>query len=160
MSNLGAPAGHTGILQPKVKWKFLVTTDIAGSLENFTRQISSIDRPKLTMEKVDDVWKCTWLPITVVLRDDVLNIASAFVTQILNDQQNDKKFRLDIAALDGSGQNVIETWSLIDCVISKVSYDEYHYAASDSMTLQLEISYVLAIQTFGEINFDGDLPLI
>lgn len=158
LSRFGIASSSFGILQSKSQHRFLVTMDVEGSLECFTKQIASIDRPSVVLEKVDGEWTHAWTPIVVVLRDDVTNVVSKFLAELRNKQEHGAKFQMNIETLYNDYKS-IDIWSLIDCEITKISYGEMNYAKSDNVLISLEISYQTAIQSYEEVNLNKDLPL-
>jgi hypothetical protein len=128
LSNFSVPingADNTGLLMPKLKYRFKITFDglglAASDTTELTKQVVKAARPNVDFEnKVIDVYnskinyagKPTWKPISVTLRDDSTGIVNRvvgeqnqkqfdFFEQSSSAAAGDYKFRMTINVLDG-----------------------------------------------------------
>ena len=133
-------------------------------------QVVSVTRPTLTHEEVTlDVYnsriylagKHTWEPVSLVVRDDISNNVIIAVDQQMQNQIDHHnqsapiagaqyKFSTVIDTLDGnndegSGPELLDSWSLGGCWITSTAYNESSYATSDAMTINMTIRYDNAI---------------
>ena len=191
LSNFGVPSdggsSGTGILQPKLNYRFRVTTQNFGGgatpIAEFTRQVMNVTRPKVSHESipVDSynsrmymMGKHTWEPITVTLRDDIANNLTKLVGHQVQKQMNHKnqqgpvagtnyKFSMGIEMLDGNSGTPIEKWALEGCFLTNTDYSQTDYSSSEPVSIVLTIQYDNA--TFDDSNimpsdnqFPGNLP--
>jgi hypothetical protein len=131
LTNFSVPTtssgGNSGLLMPKLKYRFRVMFDGFGSPENdtgteLTRQVSEAARPTLTFDdKTIDVYNSTihyagkpkWGAISIKIRDDQSNVVNKLVGE-QNQKQFDffeqssaaaagsYKFKMTIEMLDGA----------------------------------------------------------
>jgi hypothetical protein len=181
LSNFSVPingSDNTGLLMPKLKYRFKVTFDGLGietDTTELTKQVSKASRPSVKFEnKVIDVYnskinyagKPTWDAITISIRDD----AGGTVNRIIG-QQNQKqfdffeqssaaaagdyKFRMTIFVLDGANNNnyteanILETWECYGCYIVSSTFGELVYSDASAMEISLSIQPDNCIQTSG-----------
>jgi len=162
----------TGILQPKLNYRFrVVVTGFGGATnpapQEFTRQVMNVTRPKVSHESipVDSynsrmymMGKHTWEPVTVTLRDDVANNLTKLVGRQLQTQLNHKeqtgpasgsnyKFGMLIETLDGNSGAPIEQWQLEGCFLTNTDYSQSDYSVSDPVTISLTLQYDNAVFT-------------
>lgn len=181
LNRFGVPtegnAGGTGILQPKLNYRFRVKVQSFGGLTaptEFTRQVMNVTRPKVSHDPivVDSynsrmymMGKHTWEPITVTLRDDISNQLTTIVGRQLQRQMNHKnqqgpasgenyKFSMTLEMLDGNAGEAIETWNLEGCFLTNTDYSQSDYSVSDPVTITLTIQYDNA--TFDDNNIMPD----
>lgn len=170
LNRFGVPTdggtGGTGILQPKLNYRFRVKAlnfgaSAAVGASEFTRQVMNVTRPKVSHDPivVDSynsrmymMGKHTWEPVTVTLRDDVSNNLTKLVGHQLQKQMNHKnqqgpaagenyKFTLQIDMLDGNSGTAIEAWNLEGCFLTNTDYSQADYSVSDPVTITLTIQY-------------------
>lgn len=182
-SKFGVPVGGaatgTGILMPKLKYRFRVTMlgNFAGTADTnvFTQNVQSVVRPKINYEEVViDSYnsrtylqgKHSWEPIQVVLRDDITNattrLIGAQVQRQLNHYQqttpaagNDYKFDMHIEVLDGVNAGASEVWFLEGCFLTNVDYSESDYSANDPITISMTVRYDNATHYQGDNDING-----
>ncbi|SVD42384.1 uncharacterized protein METZ01_LOCUS395238, partial [marine metagenome] len=139
----GADAVGTGILQPKLNYRFRVVVAgfggvLGGSSQEFTRQVMNVSRPKVSHESIPldsynsrmyVMGKHTWEPITITLRDDIANNLTKLVGRQVQSQLDHKnqrgpsagtnyKFSTLIEILDGNSGDATEQWQLEGCFIT------------------------------------------
>ena len=166
----------TGILQPKLNYRFRVVVTGFGGTNNpapqeFTRQVMNVTRPKVSHESIPIdsynsrmymMGKHTWEPVTITLRDDVANNLTKLVGRQLQTQLNHKeqtgpasgsnyKFGMYIETLDGNSGAPIEQWQLEGCFLTNTDYSQSDYSVSDPVTIALTLQYDNATFTGNEI---------
>ena len=171
--NPSGPGSNTGMLMPKLKYRFRVTLLAFGtsSSTELTKQVMDVSRPKVSFEeipieiynsKIKIAGKYTWENITLNLRDDASSNIIKLVGQQIQKQFDfheqasarsgiDYKFTTRFEVLDGGNgaaqPNVLETWELYGCYLSAVDYGDANYGVNDPMTIQMTIVYDNANQT-------------
>ncbi len=175
LNNFGVPtdtgkdAVGTGILQPKLNYRFRVVVAGFGgtgtSSQEFTRQVMNVSRPKVSHESIPldsynsrmyVMGKHTWEPITITLRDDIANNLTKLVgrqVQSQLDHKNQKgpsagtnyKFSTLIEILDGNSGDSTEQWQLEGCFITNADYSQTDYAVSDPVTITITLQYDNAV---------------
>ena len=170
LNNFGVPldsgqASAQGILQPKLNYRFRVSVENFGGpgipSAQFTRQVMNVTRPKVSHESipVDSynsrmymMGKHTWEPVTVTLRDDVLNNVTRLVGGQMQSQMDHRnqtgftsgsnyKFQTRIEILDGNAGLPMEEWYLEGCFLTNTDYSQSDYAVSDPVTIALTLQY-------------------
>lgn len=184
LNNFGVPtdsgdnAQGTGILQPKLNYRFRVQVAGFGGLsqntQEFTRQVMNVTRPKVSHESIPldsynsrmyVMGKHTWEPITITLRDDIANNLTKLVgrqVQSQLDHRNQRgpsagtnyKFSTLIEILDGNSGNPTEQWQLEGCFITNADYSQTDYAVSDPVQIILTLQYDNAVFTDADIMPD------
>ena len=166
----GADAIGTGILQPKLNYRFRVVVAgfggvLGGSSQEFTRQVMNVSRPKVSHESIPldsynsrmyVMGKHTWEPITITLRDDIANNLTKLVGRQVQSQLDHKnqrgpsagtnyKFSTLIEILDGNSGDATEQWQLEGCFITNADYSQTDYAVSDPVTITITLQYDNAV---------------
>ena len=166
----GAEAVGTGILQPKLNYRFRVVVAgfggvLGGSSQEFTRQVMNVSRPKVSHESIPldsynsrmyVMGKHTWEPITITLRDDIANNLTKLVGRQVQSQLDHKnqrgpsagtnyKFSTLIEILDGNSGDATEQWQLEGCFITNADYSQTDYAVSDPVTITVTLQYDNAV---------------
>jgi len=186
LTKFGVPTGSTGtdarnrggVLMPKLKYKFRVLVFNFGNLANlgggstgvdFTQQVVSTNKPKITYESVEMhsynsrvyiAGKHQWEEITITLRDDITNTISSLVGAQVQRQSNhfeqttygagiNYKFDTVLDILDGGNDFYLERWFMEGCWVTNVNWGELDYSSSDPQTIELTIRYDNATQTDG-----------
>ena len=162
----GSEAVGTGILQPKLNYRFRVVVAGFGGVggtgsQEFTRQVMNVSRPKVSHESIPldsynsrmyVMGKHTWEPITITLRDDIANNLTRLVGRQVQTQLDHRtqrgpsagtnyKFSTLIEILDGNSGNATETWELEGCFVTNADYSQTDYAVSDPVTITLTLQY-------------------
>jgi hypothetical protein len=182
LSNFSVPingSDNTGMLMPKLKYRFKVTFDglgVSADTTELTKQIVEAARPTATFpdQKIDVynsiihyAGKPNWGTIAVKLRDDSTGVVNKIVGE-QNQKQfdffeqssaaaaGDYKFKMTIQMLDGgnagnfSEANVLETWECYGCYITTTTFGALAYAdAGTGMTIDLVIQPDNCIQIVG-----------
>ena len=174
-----ASQGSTGILMPKLKYRFRVeflnfgSTGNSPSVTEMTKQVIDFTRPTVTFEQIDlpiynstlkMAGKHSWGDVTCNLRDDALSSIQQLVGSQLQKQLDffemasaaagaDYKFTTKFEVLDGGNgtkvPTVLESWELYGCYLKEVNYGDANYAESAAMTIALSITYDNAMQIAG-----------
>lgn len=183
LNNISVPieAGgqNTGLLMPKLQYRFRVTLENFGTgadVTEVTKQVVDVTRPNVSFEQITlDVYnsrtylagKHTWEPITLTIREDVNNGVQKVVGQQLQKQFDfyeqssaaaggNYKFTTKIDILDGGNGdfdvNVLEQYRLVGCYIESANYNTLSYQTNDPVTVTLTIRYDNAIQ----VDADGN----
>ena len=173
-----ASQGSTGILMPKLKYRFRVIFENfgvqGGPVTEMTKQVIDFTRPTVTFDQIDlpiynstlkMAGKHSWGDVTCNLRDD----AGANVQQLVGSQLQkqldffemasaaagaDYKFTTKFEVLDGGNGAVaptvlLESWELYGCYLKEVNYGDANYATSEAMTIALSITFDNANQVVG-----------
>jgi hypothetical protein len=171
-------AGTTGIIQPKLKYKFKVEF-VFPDMESrvLTRDVISVDRPTLafaegTVHSYNSIayyaQKPEWAAINMSLRDGIDNASSKIVQAQMQRQMNhmnqesaqagnDYKFTTKIMMLDGgqagqTGETAFETWTLSGCFFTSFNFTQLDYSSSDAVQIDLAMRYDYAEQEFMDIS--------
>lgn len=155
----------TGILMPKLKYRFRVTLLGFGGATNdakeLTRNVVSCKRPSITHEEIavhsynSVVYvqgKHTWDPVELVVRDEITNEVTNLVGSQLQRQLNhfqqttpysssDFKFDMHIEMLDGTNAGATEVWFLEGCFLKNVNYADHAYDGNEVVTITMEIRF-------------------
>ena len=166
----GSEAVGTGILQPKLNYRFRVVVAGFGGVggtgsQEFTRQVMNVSRHKVSHESIPldsynsrmyVMGKHTWEPITITLRDDIANNLTKLVGRQVQSQLDHKnqrgpsagtnyKFSTLIEILDGNSGDATEQWQLEGCFITNADYSQTDYAVSDPVTITVTLQYDNAV---------------
>lgn len=193
LSNFSVPingSDNTGMLMPKLKYRFKVIFDGLGITKDtteLTKQITEAARPSVEFpdQKIDVynsvihyAGKPNWKPIAVKIRDD----ATGVINKIIGEQNQkqfdffeqssaaaagDYKFKMTIQMLDGgnagnfTAANVLETWECYGCYIQSTNFNSIAYAdAGTGMTIDLSIQPDNCIQLVGGAIGDPNTPRV
>jgi len=172
-----ASQGSTGILMPKLKYRFRVIFENFGiqgaPVTEMTKQVIDFTRPTVTFENIDIpiynstlkmAGKHSWGDVTCNLRDDAGANVQSLVGSQLQKQLDffemasaaagaDYKFTTKFEVLDGGNgavaPTVLESWELYGCYLKEVNYGDANYAESAAMTIALSITFDNANQVVG-----------
>ena len=172
-----ASQGSTGILMPKLKYRFRVVFENFGiqgaPVTEMTKQVIDFTRPTVTFENIDIpiynstlkmAGKHSWGDVTCNLRDDAGANVQSLVGSQLQKQLDffemasaaagaDYKFTTKFEVLDGGNGAVapvvLESWELYGCYLREVNYGDANYATSEAMTIALSITFDNANQVVG-----------
>ena len=182
-SKFGVPIGNnatgSGILMPKLKYRFRVTMlgGFAGAPQStvLTQNVMSVGRPKITYEEIVlDSYnsrsyiqgKHSWEQITLMVRDDITNATTSLVGAQIQRQLNhyqqttpaaggDYKFDMHVEILDGVNIGATEVWFLEGCFLTNVDYSESDYTATDPVSITMQIRYDNATHYNGNNDING-----
>lgn len=172
------PGSNTGLLMPKLKYRFRVTLLGFGVEAStvLTRQVVDIGRPKVSFEemelpiynsKVKLAGRYSWENVTLNLRDDANGEVARLVGQQIQKQFDfmeqasarsgiDYKFTLRLEILDGGNgakeTQVLETFELYGCFVQNADYGDVNYGTNEPVQIALTIVYDNAIQTNGTVG--------
>jgi hypothetical protein len=181
-SRFGVPlsgATGSGILQPKLKYRFRVSflNFFGGAAETtvLTQNIQSVGRPNVSVEEIpvhsynSRVYvqgKHEWQTIEVAIRDDISNRVAKLVgaqvqRQVNHFQQttpaaaNDFKFDMQIEVLDGVNAGASEVWFLEGCFLQTVAYGDHAYDGSEVQQITLTVRFDNALHFQGDNSVNG-----
>jgi hypothetical protein len=181
-SKFGVPlSGNTGsgILQPKLKYRFRVSllNNFGGASEtkSLTQNVQSVTRPQYQAEEVVIhsynsrayvQGKHEWQTVELVIRDDITNSVSKLVGAQVQRQLNhfqqttpaagsDYKFDMQIEVLDGQNAGASEVWFLEGCFLQNVNYGDHNYDGSEIQNITLTIRYDNATHFEGDNDVNG-----
>ena len=173
LSKFGVPivpgASGTGILMPKLKYRFRVSMQSfgpSGAAIELTRQVATAGRPSIQHNStpIHSYNNVMYLPqkpegqtVEITVRDDVNSSVSTLVAYQLQKQMNhfdqtsalsgiNFKFTTIIEVLDGGNTGVLEHWYLEGCYLETVAYDAHDYSSSDPVSITLTVRYDNATQ--------------
>ena len=171
----------TGMLHPKLKYRFRVTFENFGSgseVQELTKQVVSFARPTIQFEAIElptynsriyVAGRHAWQTVQTTLRDDATGKVSKLIGSQVQKQFDflemssaaagvDYKFLTRFQMLDGgNGSNapvVLEEWELYGCYLENVNYQEMNYGTNEAMTIQMTIKFDNANQITG-VNAAG-----
>ena len=179
--NPSGPGSNTGMLMPKLKYRFRVTLLGFGtsSSTELTKQVMDVTRPKVAFEEIEIpiynskiklAGRYTWEPLTLNLRDDASSSVTKLVGQQIQKQFDfheqasarsgiDYKFTTRIEVLDGgngaASPGVLETWEVYGCFLQNTDYGDLNYTGNEAATIALSIVYDNAAQTPDSIGVIG-----
>ncbi len=179
--NPSGPGSNTGMLMPKLKYRFRVTLLGFGTTSSteLTKQVMDVTRPKVSFEeipieiynsKIKLAGKYTWENISLNLRDDASSNIIKLVGQQIQKQFDfheqtsarsgiDYKFTTRIEVLDGgngAGAAVtLETWECYGCFLQNTDYGDLNYATNEPATVALTIVYDNAMHTPDAVGVVG-----
>lgn len=193
LSNFSVPingSDNTGMLMPKLKYRFKVIFDGLGITKDtteLTKQITEASRPNVEFpdQKIDVynsvihyAGKPNWKAISIKIRDD----ATGVINKIIGEQNQkqfdffeqssaaaagDYKFKMTIQMLDGgnagnfTAANVLETWECYGCYIVSTNFNALAYSdAGTGMTIDLSIQPDNCIQLVGGAIGDPNTPRV
>lgn len=181
LSNFSVPingSDNTGLLMPKLKYRFKVSFDGLGVSQDtteLTKQIVKAARPTVEFEnkvievynsKINYAGKPTWKPISINIRDD----SSGVVNKIIGEQNQkqfdffeqssaaaagDYKFKMTISVLDGGNAgnftdaNILETWECYGCYLQSSNFNELIYSDAGAVEITISVQPDNCIQTAG-----------
>ena len=179
--NPSGPGSNTGMLMPKLKYRFRVTLLGFGtsSSTELTKQVMDVTRPKVSFEeipieiynsKIKIAGKYTWENITLNLRDDASSNIIKLVGQQIQKQFDfheqasarsgiDYKFTTRIEILDGgngaAAAVTLETWECYGCFLQNTDYGDLNYTTNEPATVALTIVYDNAMHTPDAVGVVG-----
>ena len=179
--NPSGPGSNTGMLMPKLKYRFRVTLLGFGtsSSTELTKQVMDVTRPKIAFEEIEIpiynskiklAGRYTWENLTLNLRDDASSNVIKLVGQQIQKQFDfheqasarsgiDYKFTTRIEVLDGgngaAAPVTLETWECYGCFLQNTDYGDLNYTGNEAATVALTIVYDNAMQTPDSLGVVG-----
>jgi hypothetical protein len=181
INDMGIPGVGTGILQPKLKYRWSVTFAGLGGgtdAQPLSMQVVTFDRPKLSFDEValhrynSRAWvasKHNWEELALTVEDDITGTASQVIQNQLQVQQwligaqgpylasaaegSQYKFVTYLSMLDGN-QEVLELWTMEGCWFKTVGYDQLDYSNGEAVKLSISMRFDNARQDI--LGFQGE----
>ena len=165
--NPAGPGTNTGMLMPKLKYRFRVTLLGFGTQASteLTKQVIDVTRPKVAFEEIEvpiynsKIYlsgKPTHEMLTLNVRDDASGNVIRLVGQQIQKQFDfleqasarsgiDYKFTTRVEVLDGGngalGPQVLETFECFGCFLQNTDYGDLNYGTNEAATVALSIRY-------------------
>lgn len=165
--NPAGPGTNTGMLMPKLKYRFRVTLIGFGTQASteLTKQVIDITRPKVSFEEIEvPVYnskiylsgKYTFETLTLTVRDDNVGNVTKLVGQQIQKQFDfqeqasarsgvDYKFTLRCEVLDGGNgglaPQILETFECYGCFLQNTDYGDHGYATNEVQTVAMTIRF-------------------
>lgn len=185
ITDLGNNSNYKGIMQPKLKNRFLITFVGLGDspVDGQGLQIQAVtaERPKVSFETINldryntrayIAGKYTFDPLNMTFEDDTGGMVATALQNQLERQQNLiaqtpsalmpaspagelYKFATRIDILDGN-ETVLESWSVEGCWLENLDYTDLDYAASEQMKINATIRYDHARQRITGIGYKAN----
>jgi hypothetical protein len=176
--NPAGPGTNTGMLMPKLKYRFRVTLLGFGTQASteLTKQVIDVSRPKISFEEIEvPVYnskiylsgKPTHEMLTLNVRDDAQGNVIKLVGQQIQKQFDfleqasarsgiDYKFTTRVEVLDGGngalGPQVLETFECFGCFLQNTDYGDLNYGTNEVATVALSIRYDNILHEAGTVG--------
>jgi hypothetical protein len=176
--NPAGPGTNTGMLMPKLKYRFRVTLLGFGTQASteLTKQVIDVSRPKISFEEIEvPVYnskiylsgKPTHEMLTLNVRDDASGNVIKLVGQQIQKQFDfleqasarsgiDYKFTTRVEVLDGGngalGPQVLETFECFGCFLQNTDYGDLNYGTNEVATVALSIRYDNILHEAGTVG--------
>lgn len=176
--NPAGPGTNTGMLMPKLKYRFRVTLLGFGTQASteLTKQVIDVSRPKIAFEEIEvPVYnskiylsgKPTHEMLTLNVRDDAQGNVIKLVGQQIQKQFDfleqasarsgiDYKFTTRVEVLDGGngalGPQVLETFECFGCFLQNTDYGDLNYGTNEVATVALSIRYDNILHEAGTVG--------
>ena len=176
--NPAGPGTNTGMLMPKLKYRFRVTLLGFGTQASteLTKQVIDVSRPKIAFEEIEvPVYnskiylsgKPTHEMLTLNVRDDAAGNVIRLVGQQIQKQFDfleqasarsgiDYKFTTRVEVLDGGngalGPQVLETFECFGCFLQNTDYGDLNYGTNEVATVALSIRYDNILHEAGTVG--------
>jgi len=176
--NPAGPGTNTGMLMPKLKYRFRVTLLGFGTQASteLTKQVIDVSRPKISFEEIEvPVYnskiylsgKPTHEMLTLNVRDDAQGNVIKLVGQQIQKQFDfleqasarsgiDYKFTTRVEVLDGGngalGPAVLETFECFGCFLQNTDYGDLNYGTNEVATVALSIRYDNILHEAGTVG--------
>jgi len=175
--NPAGPGTNTGMLMPKLKYRFRVTLLGFGTQASteLTKQVIDVSRPKISFEEIEvPVYnskiylsgKPTHEMLTLNVRDDAGNVIKRvgqqiqkqfdFLEQASARSGIDYKFTTRVEVLDGGngalGPQVLETFECFGCFLQNTDYGDLNYGTNEVATVALSIRYDNILHEAGTVG--------
>ena len=176
--NPAGPGTNTGMLMPKLKYRFRVTLLGFGTQASteLTKQVIDVSRPKISFEEIEvPVYnskiylsgKPTHEMLTLNVRDDAAGNVIKLVGQQIQKQFDfleqasarsgiDYKFTTRVEVLDGGngalGPQVLETFECFGCFLQNTDYGDLNYGTNEVATVALTIRFDNMLHEAGTVG--------
>ena len=176
--NPAGPGTNTGMLMPKLKYRFRVTLLGFGTQASteLTKQVIDVSRPKIAFEEIEvpiynsKIYlsgKPTHEMLTLNVRDDAQGNVIKLVGQQIQKQFDfleqasarsgiDYKFTTRVEVLDGGngalGPAVLETFECFGCFLQNTDYGDLNYGTNEVATVALSIRYDNILHEAGTVG--------
>jgi len=176
--NPAGPGTNTGMLMPKLKYRFRVTLLGFGTQASteLTKQVIDVSRPKIAFEEIEvpiynsKIYlsgKPTHEMLTLNVRDDAQGNVIKLVGQQIQKQFDfleqasarsgiDYKFTTRVEVLDGGNGNlgpaVLETFECFGCFLQNTDYGDLNYGTNEVATVALSIRYDNILHEAGTVG--------
>jgi hypothetical protein len=176
--NPAGPGTNTGMLMPKLKYRFRVTLLGFGTQASteLTKQVIDVSRPKISFDEIEvPVYnskiylsgKPTHEMLTLNVRDDAQGNVIKLVGQQIQKQFDfleqasarsgiDYKFTTRVEVLDGGngalGPQVLETFECFGCFLQNTDYGDLNYGTNEVATVALSIRYDNILHEAGTVG--------
>ena len=176
--NPAGPGTNTGMLMPKLKYRFRVTLLGFGTQASteLTKQVIDVSRPKIAFEEIEvpiynsKIYlsgKPTHEMLTLNVRDDAAGNVIRLVGQQIQKQFDfleqasarsgiDYKFTTRVEVLDGGngalGPQVLETFECFGCFLQNTDYGDLNYGTNEVATVALSIRYDNILHEAGTVG--------
>ena len=176
--NPAGPGTNTGMLMPKLKYRFRVTLLGFGTQASteLTKQVIDVSRPKIAFEEIEvpiynsKIYlsgKPTHEMLTLNVRDDAPGNVIKLVGQQIQKQFDfleqasarsgiDYKFTTRVEVLDGGngalGPQVLETFECFGCFLQNTDYGDLNYGTNEVATVALSIRYDNILHEAGTVG--------
>ena len=176
--NPAGPGTNTGMLMPKLKYRFRVTLLGFGTQASteLTKQVIDVSRPKIAFEEIEvpiynsKIYlsgKPTHEMLTLNVRDDAQGNVIKLVGQQIQKQFDfleqasarsgiDYKFTTRVEVLDGGngalGPQVLETFECFGCFLQNTDYGDLNYGTNEVATVALSIRYDNILHEAGTVG--------
>ena len=176
--NPAGPGTNTGMLMPKLKYRFRVTLLGFGTQASteLTKQVIDVSRPKIAFEEIEvpiynsKIYlsgKPTHEMLTLNVRDDAAGNVIKLVGQQIQKQFDfleqasarsgiDYKFTTRVEVLDGGngalGPAVLETFECFGCFLQNTDYGDLNYGTNEVATVALSIRYDNILHEAGSVG--------
>ena len=176
--NPAGPGTNTGMLMPKLKYRFRVTLLGFGTQASteLTKQVIDVSRPKISFDEIEvPIYnskiflsgKPTHEMLTLNVRDDAAGNVIRLVGQQIQKQFDfleqasarsgiDYKFTTRVEVLDGGngalGPQVLETFECFGCFLQNTDYGDLNYGTNEVATVALSIRYDNILHEAGTVG--------
>ena len=176
--NPAGPGTNTGMLMPKLKYRFRVTLLGFGTQASteLTKQVIDVSRPKIAFEEIEvPIYNSkiylsgnpTHEMLTLNVRDDAQGNVIKLVGQQIQKQFDfleqasarsgiDYKFTTRVEVLDGGngalGPAVLETFECFGCFLQNTDYGDLNYGTNEVATVALSIRYDNILHEAGTVG--------
>ena len=176
--NPAGPGTNTGMLMPKLKYRFRVTLLGFGTQASteLTKQVIDVSRPKISFDEIEvPIYnskiflsgKPSHEMLTLNVRDDAAGNVIKLVGQQIQKQFDfleqasarsgiDYKFTTRVEVLDGGngalGPQVLETFECFGCFLQNTDYGDLNYGTNEVATVALSIRYDNILHEAGTVG--------